>query len=54
MQEWGEDPVGELDLTHYELTQPNAPKHEILGNGVYELAYHGSPNHELTGDGPPT
>ncbi|KAL2039721.1 hypothetical protein N7G274_007580 [Stereocaulon virgatum] len=26
----------ELDITHYELAHPNAPQHEIAGNGIYE------------------
>ena len=41
----------ELDLTHYELTQHDAPKHEVLGNGIHEL-YHNGVEHELVGDGP--
>jgi predicted Holliday junction resolvase-like endonuclease len=27
----------ELDITHYELAHPNAPQHEIAGNGIYEF-----------------
>ena len=29
MHEHGEDLVGELDITHYELTQSDAPRHEL-------------------------
>ncbi len=46
-------PVGELDITHYELTQRDAPKHEILGNEIHELNHNGIPKHELIGDSPP-
>ena len=42
----------ELDLTHYELTQHDAPKHEVLGNEILEL-HHNGVEHELVGDGPP-
>ena len=44
--------MGELDLTHYELAQRDAPKHEVLGNGVYELYHNGISEHELAGDSP--
>lgn len=27
----------ELDITHFELSHPNAPQHEILGNDLHEL-----------------
>ena len=50
MQEREGDLLAELDLTRYELTQRDAPKHELLGNGIHELSHNGSPPHEL-GDG---
>lgn len=31
MQESVEYHVGELDITHHELTQPEAPRHEMVG-----------------------
>ena len=52
MQEYEGDPVAELDLTHYELSHPHAPRHELLGNQVHELNHHGILEHELVGDGP--
>ena len=45
--------VGELDLTHYELTQQDAPKHELSGNEVHELYHNGILDHELVGSDPP-
>ncbi|KAF6222655.1 hypothetical protein HO133_000702 [Letharia lupina] len=45
--------LGELDLTHYELTQHDAPKHELLGSEIRELDHNGIPAHELVGDNPP-
>lgn len=45
--------VGELDLTHYELTQQDAPTHEVLGNEIHEL-HHNGVEHELVGNGPPS
>ncbi len=44
--------VGELDLTHYELTQQDAPKHELSGNEVHELYHNGILDHELVGSDP--
>lgn len=52
MQERDGGPLGELDLTHYELTQQNAPKHELQGNEVHELYHNDIPEHELCGSGP--
>ena len=46
-------PVGELDITYYELTQRDAPKHEMFGNEIHELNHSGIPKHELVGDNPP-
>ena len=43
--------LGELDLTHYELSQQDAPKHELQGNEVHELYHNGIPEHELFGSG---
>lgn len=45
--------IGELDVTHYELTQRDAPNHEVLGNEIHELYYNNNPKHELVGDSPP-
>lgn len=45
--------IGELDLTYYELTQRDAPKHELLGNEVHEVHHNSASEHELVGDGPP-
>lgn len=53
MQEREGGPLGELDLTHYELTQQDAPKHELLGSEIRELYHNGIPAHELVGDNPP-
>lgn len=53
MQEPEEGPVGELDLNHYELTQHDAPKHELLGNEIHQIYHGGIPEHELIGDSPP-
>lgn len=53
MQEHEGGTIAELDLTHYELTQRDAPKHELLGNEVHEIYHNGAPEHELVGDGPP-
>lgn len=44
--------VGELDLTHYELTQQDAPKHELSGNGIHELDHNGISQYELAEDRP--
>ena len=52
MQDCEGNPVAELDLTHYELTQRDAPKHELLGNQIHEINHIGFPQHELVGDGP--
>lgn len=54
MQEREEGVVAELDLTNYELTQQDAPKHELSGNEVHELYHNGVPEHELLGDNPPS
>lgn len=53
MQQPEGGPLGELDLTHYELTQHRAPRHELLGTQVHELHHNGIFEHELVGDGPP-
>ena len=53
MQEGEGVHIAELDLTSYELTQQNAPKHELLGNEVHEIYYNGMPEHELVGDNLP-
>lgn len=45
--------IGELDVTRYELSQQDAPKHEVLGNEIHELWYNHNPEHELVGDSPP-
>ena len=58
MQRGNENPPGELDHTHYELAQPNTPRHELFGNEIHELSgnevhelYHsGVPEHDLTKD----
>ena len=42
--------LGELDITHYELTQSNAPQHELSGNEIYELYHRGIPQHDLNRD----
>ena len=52
MEEQQGAPVGELDITRYELTQQDAPKHEVLGNEVHELYYNDNSEHELVGDSP--
>ena len=44
--------IRELDLTHYELTQQDAPKHELCGNGIHELYSYGISQYELAGDRP--
>ena len=46
-----ENPPGELDITHYELPQQNAPQHELSGNEIHELYYRGIPQHPLNRDG---
>lgn len=53
MQEHQGDILGELDVTRYELTQQDAPKHEVLGNEIHEIYHNDSPEHELSGDSPP-
>ena len=45
-------PIAELDLTRSELTQQDAPEHELLGNGIHELNHNDFPLHELDGDRP--
>ena len=35
MQEHENDFAGELDVTHYEITQPDAPQHEIAGKPLF-------------------
>ena len=45
------NPPGELDITHYELTQQNAPQHELSGNEIHELYHRGIPEHDLRRDG---
>ena len=44
------NPPGELDITHYELTQQNAPQHELSGNEIHELFHRGIPEHNLNKD----
>ena len=41
---------GELDITHYELTQQSAPQHELSGNEIYELYHRGISEHDLNRD----
>lgn len=53
MQEREGGRIAELDLTHYELTQQDAPNHELLGNEVHEIYHNSMPEHELVGDNPP-
>lgn len=53
MQEHQGDLLGELDVTHYELTQQDAPKHEVLGNEIHEIYHNDNPEYELAGDSPP-
>ena len=58
VQRGNEDPPGELDHTHYELAQPNMPRHELFGNEIHEVSgnevhelYHsGVPEHDLARD----
>ena len=45
--------LGELDVTRYELTQQDAPKHEVLGNEIHEIYHTDNPEFELVGDSPP-
>ena len=45
-----EKPPGELDITHYELTQQNAPQHELSGNEIHEIYHRGIPEHNLNRD----
>ena len=52
MQESYGDLVAELDLTHYELSHPHPPRHELPGNEIHELNHNGIWEHELVGDGP--
>lgn len=52
MQESDGDLVAELDLTHYELSHPHPPRHELSGNEIHELNHNGIWEHELVGDGP--
>jgi len=47
MREQVEDVLGELDETYHELTQPDAPQHEIVGNGIYDLFPPCALEHEL-------
>lgn len=51
-QEHEGGPMAELDLTHYELSHPHAPRHELLGNEIHEINHDGILEHELVGDGP--
>ena len=51
-QEHEGGPMAELDLTHYELSHPDAPRHELLGNEIHEINHNGILEHELAGDGP--
>ena len=37
----------ELDITHHELTQPDAPRHEIAGEVFFELSQPHATMHEL-------
>ena len=37
----------ELDVTHRELTQPDAPRHEVAGEALFELSQPHAPMHEL-------
>ena len=52
MQNGSGHPPGELDITHYELTQQNAPQHELSGNEPHELYHRGIPQHDLNQDDP--
>ena len=36
-----QNPLGELDHTHYELAQQNVPRHELSGNQIHELHHRG-------------
>lgn len=53
MQEQEETPVGELDVTPFELAQSHGPKYELFGNQIHELHHNGGPERELVGDSPP-
>ena len=53
MQERPGDLLGELDITRYELTQQDAPKHEVLGNEIHEIYHNDNLEYELDGDSPP-
>ena len=52
IQECEGDPMGELEVIHYELSHRGAPRHELLWNGIHELNHNCIPKHELVGDGP--
>ena len=45
--EEAEPGMQELDVTHHELTQPNAPRHEMAGEAFFELSQPHAPMHEL-------
>ena len=45
--EEAEPGMQELDVTHHELTQPDAPQHEMAGEAFFELSQPHAPMHEL-------
>ena len=45
------NPPGELEITHYEMTQQDAPQHELSGNEIHELFHRGIPEQNPNKDG---